>query len=580
MNGGAKKTAILVAGMHRSGTSALTRVLNIVGCDLPGVLVTPKGNNERGFWESRAIFELNQEIFASAGSTWDDWRPFEHEWYASPVAEEFRERAQELLQGEFGSSRLFVLKDPRICRLLRFWIEAVEAFGARPLVVVPIRSPVDVALSLEARDGIDPSVGCLIWLRNVLETESASRGMIRAWSRYEQLLSDAQTLVATLGTDLGISWPRRLSPRTEIEIDEFLSPALRHHRSDDAMLLSNPRLSHWIRDSFDILERWTRGDVREEDPSGLDRIKADFDAATPAFSRALANCRQTVLKGRAQSRKLEREVSERDNRVTSLREQVTKLEGLREEIAALREEITELERLRGVIVERDGRIETLTGELDAFRNGPVMSLARRGTRLGIDRIEAHVLLSPEWLDQVRSRHDGPLAFELRRNGRMLVRASVRDDLSGDLRIPLGFHVPSLRDAVYSLHHVSTGEAIATLVAFAWWRARRIEGAVEDRSQPEIRGWILDRSDPGRKSRVAIHVNGSLREVIVAGEQRADIARWKGTDGHHGFLWPVPETEAAAGARRIDILHADTGRPLRGSPVRVESARVVACGPGT
>ena len=77
----ARRTAILVSGMHRSGTSALTRVLNILGCDLPKTLTKPKSDNVAGFWESRAITDLNDEILASAGSSWDDWLPFDQSWH-------------------------------------------------------------------------------------------------------------------------------------------------------------------------------------------------------------------------------------------------------------------------------------------------------------------------------------------------------------------------------------------------------------------------------------------------------------------------------------------------------------------
>ncbi len=142
-----KKIAILVAGMHRSGTSALTRTLSLLGCDLPK---TPSNDPEH--WESKVIMNLNDEILASAGSAWHDWGAFDPGWYASPVIDEFRERAQAVLEGEFGATRLFVLKDPRICRLLGFWVEAIEIFGATPLVVSPIRNPLEVAASLETRD--------------------------------------------------------------------------------------------------------------------------------------------------------------------------------------------------------------------------------------------------------------------------------------------------------------------------------------------------------------------------------------------------------------------------------------------
>ena len=189
-----KKIAILVAGMHRSDTSALTCALSLLGCDLPK---TPSSDPEH--WESMVIMNLNDEILASAGSAWHDWGAFNQGWYASPVIDEFRERAQAALESEFGASRLFVLKDPRICRLLGFWIEAAEVLGASPLVVSPIRNPLEVAASLEARDGMDPSIAQRLWLRHVLDAEAASRHLKRSYVRYDDLIGEWQANQVTCG---------------------------------------------------------------------------------------------------------------------------------------------------------------------------------------------------------------------------------------------------------------------------------------------------------------------------------------------------------------------------------------------
>ena len=368
---GTKRIAILVAGTHRSGTSALTRVLNIAGCDLPRTLMKPQPDNVEGFWESQAIMDLNQELLVSAGSSWDDWRPFDQRWYTSPIADEFRERARELMQREFGSSRLFVLKDPRICRVLEFWIEIVGACGAQPLVVSPIRNPFDTASSLHIRNGIDPFVGQLIWLRHVLHAEAASRTLKRAYLRYERLLSEAHALVGGLGNALGVSWPKGSSPHAEMEIDEFLSPVLRHHRSDDASHCSNPHLSDWIKISFDIFDRWSRGKVREEDTPDLDRIKAAFDEATPAFSRAMAAGREAEQSNRILLKKLEgsrRETAERDNRVRALSEELkTSRRETAERDNRVRALSEELETSRRETAERDNRVRVLSEELETSR---------------------------------------------------------------------------------------------------------------------------------------------------------------------------------------------------------------------
>src|SRR5688500_11885035 len=69
----ARRTAILVCGMHRSGTSAFTRVVNLLGARLPEPLMPPEPeNNERGFWESPQLHRLHEQLLQATGSSWDD----------------------------------------------------------------------------------------------------------------------------------------------------------------------------------------------------------------------------------------------------------------------------------------------------------------------------------------------------------------------------------------------------------------------------------------------------------------------------------------------------------------------------
>ena len=326
-----KKAAILVVGMHRSGTSATTRILNLLGCELPRNLLGGGPTNPTGHWEPRDIVILNDEILASSGSAWDDWSAFDRAWYASPSAHRFRERAHAALENEFADSRLFVLKDPRICRLLPFWVEAARAFGATPFIVSPIRSPSDVALSLEKRNGIDPSIGYLIWLRHVLDAERASHALKRAYLRYETLLLRPHAVSERLSAALGILWPKHASPEGWMEIDEFLDPNLRHYRTGDAPLTA-PQLSRCIVSSFEIFDRWCRGEARAGDVKKLGRIRAAFDAATPAFARAIATGRRTIKKRKGEIASLEEGVAERDGRIVELGAALSAREG---EIASL-----------------------------------------------------------------------------------------------------------------------------------------------------------------------------------------------------------------------------------------------------
>ena len=127
---------------------------------------------------------IHDEILSSGGSNWHDWRAFNPDWYASPAAPVFRRRILEVLRRDFGNSRLFVIKDPRICRFWPLWRDVLEEFGAKPGVVIPVRNPLEVMASLKRRDGFVSAKSCLIWLRHVVDAESATRGLPRAVVTY------------------------------------------------------------------------------------------------------------------------------------------------------------------------------------------------------------------------------------------------------------------------------------------------------------------------------------------------------------------------------------------------------------
>jgi len=79
--------AIIVLGMHRSGTSALTRTLNLLGCDISSQLRPPwPDNNETGFWEPLDISEMHEEMLRSVGSSWDDVSELPRLWHQSKGA--------------------------------------------------------------------------------------------------------------------------------------------------------------------------------------------------------------------------------------------------------------------------------------------------------------------------------------------------------------------------------------------------------------------------------------------------------------------------------------------------------------
>lgn len=305
-----RRTAILVLGMHRSGTSALCRVLSLLGCDLPKTLDGPISSNETGHLESSVIIKLNDRILASAGSKWSDWQKFDPSWFASSNADEFRNEAVAALQNEYGDSRLFVLKDPRICRLAGFWTETFKQAGVEPLIITSVRNPLEVAYSLERRNGFVPALGHLLWLRHVLEAEHASRGLRRFFTSYNQLMTDWSKLAEKAQTTLRISFPK-LSSQVAGEVDSILLQRHRHYREPISSVIDNPKLSNWVRDTFAILDNWATNGENVAEFDALDRIKAEYNAVAPTFGQLVAELQQaldTTREGLAKAEAKESEV--------------------------------------------------------------------------------------------------------------------------------------------------------------------------------------------------------------------------------------------------------------------------------
>ena len=80
-----ERTAYVVLGMHRSGTSSVAGTLALLGAAAPRTLMGPAQDNPKGFWESQVVTAFNDRLLAAAGSAWDDWRALDATVLADPA---------------------------------------------------------------------------------------------------------------------------------------------------------------------------------------------------------------------------------------------------------------------------------------------------------------------------------------------------------------------------------------------------------------------------------------------------------------------------------------------------------------
>jgi len=321
---------VLVLGMHRSGTSALTRTLNLLGCALPEALVGASEGNELGHWESASAVILNDEILASAGSNWNDWGPINPDWRASGVRGQMVERATEVIREHKALGPLFALKDPRLCRLADLWLEAGDAVGVDMRVVLMLRHPGEVSASLESRDLMAPGYGQLLWLRHTLDAEHLSRGRKRVVCRFDRLLVDWQDTIDRVRQGLDLALPRN-SPAAHAEVEQFLARDMRHHDAREDAGLGLLGAFDWLRRTFGIMQHWADQGEEAADHAELDRIRTEFDNAYPAFSRLLLSSGYSgeFATGSRLRDQLQHQLVEVSERAQAIAQQATEVESLR-----------------------------------------------------------------------------------------------------------------------------------------------------------------------------------------------------------------------------------------------------------
>ncbi len=276
------RNAFLVLGMHRGGTSAVAGTLNRLGLSLPTELMKPNPLNPRGYFESWDLVRLDNRILHAAATGWDDWSPIADAWFNQTAADGFADQIVAFLKREFAVATGFVIKDPRMCRLVPVWLDALGRFGTKPWTVLPIRHPDAVARSLMARDGISPANSHLLWLRHMLDAERATRELPRVFVDYDALLDDWRTAIDWIGSQLRFHWPLPVADASSA-IDAFLDPRLRHHGPAFSSPAGAGRAKHLIGPAWETFTKFAHGEDQMRWRSGLDALREELGRIPSAY---------------------------------------------------------------------------------------------------------------------------------------------------------------------------------------------------------------------------------------------------------------------------------------------------------
>ena len=276
---GARRRAIIVLGMHRSGTSALAGTLARLGARLPARQIVATTHNAKGHFEPYRIVAIHNRLLASAGLHWADWQVLPRTWLTSPAASAFVRELAAAVREDYGNAPLFVVKDPRMCLLVPLWRRVLEDVGAEARFAIALRHPAEVAWSLQARDQIPTQQAYLTWLRHLIEAERSTRESKRLFVHFDELLANPVTIasdIAALLTDGTLALDRD----RERSIVAFIDKGLRHHVVGSVRPEPQVASCPWVLEAYEALGRLVHDPTDGVAIGELDRISAAFDHAT------------------------------------------------------------------------------------------------------------------------------------------------------------------------------------------------------------------------------------------------------------------------------------------------------------
>jgi hypothetical protein len=205
-----------IAGMHRSGTSMVARLLNRAGMYLgdEADLIPASPENPDGYWEHAEFVDLNEALLHELGGGWDCPVTLPPDWQALDCLEPLRTRAGQLIDA-FEGHESWGWKDPRTSLVLPFW----RALAPGTQVVLCLRHPLEVALSLRRRGMSSYSLSLSLWETYNRQVVEATDPGSRIITHYESYFEDPARQLARISEFAGMHPSRRAVTRATASVN-------------------------------------------------------------------------------------------------------------------------------------------------------------------------------------------------------------------------------------------------------------------------------------------------------------------------------------------------------------------------
>ncbi|HDY7437546.1 TPA: glycosyltransferase [Vibrio vulnificus] len=401
-----EKSVVVVLGMHRSGTSALTKALQVMGVSLSENLMPEGEFNPKGHWEDLDVVSINDRLLAEYGSIWSSPTCAEVNFDSKLVSILLNE-AVYLVTQRVAEFSLWGFKDPRTSRLLPFWQEAFKRAGVKAKYVYALRNPLDIARSLKRRDGISHKHSFILWLIHTLPNLMLLKDESVEFVSFSELLNNPQNVIERLSKQLNITSLDQ--GKCHEFIKQFIDPTLSHSDAKLSELFDDQAHFEPLVSLYGALEKLATDEHKLADwllgedfnqflvsydtaiSQAQDALMEEFNVSTFEYRAKLfhANLRveqleedsrnkQALLQNAIQT--LQSEVSEKDEQLVSLNSKLIEttdaylahknaLDDLRSQysssqqlITQQREELLSLRAMESVFKEREQKLAELENQ--------------------------------------------------------------------------------------------------------------------------------------------------------------------------------------------------------------------------
>ena len=371
----AERSSLIVLGMHRSGTSAITGALNVCGAWVgeEEELTAANEENPRGFWERRDIRRICDRLLHASEADWWKIGSFDPNAIPPDVMRQERTRFASIVSrlDEHGT---WAIKEPRLC----FLLPVLRDHITNPVCIHIFRNPLEVAQSLQVRNGFDVAAGLALWETYNRHALSASENLPRVLISYEALALRPMETIGRLLASLAEFGETSLVKPDADQLGQFIDPSLYRRRADE-----EETREYLSPSQLDLWHQYCAGQVFDHEgsatiPRATGHHLVDFETAQTSLDQQ---------RQRERERELLTELSARNREVADLQRQTAALISERNENnATIQAQETTIKahettiKARGAIIEaRDATIRNLLSSTSWKLTAPLRSLSRAFT---------------------------------------------------------------------------------------------------------------------------------------------------------------------------------------------------------